>query len=41
MGYGNTHITLAYFKEGVPEDVEDVLFEMDDGTTEMISVFPT
>lgn len=35
MGYGNTHITLAYFKEGVPEDVEDVLFEMDDGTTEM------
>lgn len=35
MGYGNTHITLAYFKEGVPEDVEDVLFEIDDGTTEI------
>lgn len=34
MGYGNTHITLAYFKEGVPEDVEDVLFEMDDDLTE-------
>lgn len=34
MGYGNTHITLAYFKNGVPEDVEDVLFEIDDNTTE-------
>lgn len=33
MGYGNTHITLAYFKEGVPADVEDVLFEMDDDET--------
>lgn len=32
MGYGNTHITLAYFKNGVPEDVEDVLFEIDDET---------
>lgn len=34
MGYGNTHITLAYFKNGVPEDVEDVLFEIDDRTTD-------
>jgi hypothetical protein len=34
MGYGNTHITLAYFKEGVPKDVEDILFEIDNETVD-------
>lgn len=33
-GYGNTHITVAYFKQGVPDDVEDVLFEVDDDEEE-------
>lgn len=36
-GYGNTHITVAYFKNGVPEDVEDVLFNIDDDDDEDVT----